>query len=90
MASDLVEQIEACVAVAGSAGNGLSTAWGVKQGNYALYDPMFTESTARRLAELSMAHPDNDWDAQSMLLEAEGFDLADPSEQAGKRRRVHP
>ncbi|HIH2744875.1 TPA: hypothetical protein ACYLN4_000541 [Burkholderia lata] len=45
-----------------------------------LYDAMFTEQTARRLAALSTQFPERDWNAQSEVLKSEGFDLGDPSD----------
>ena len=45
-----------------------------------LYDAMFTERTARRLADLSTQFPERDWNAQSEVLKSERFDLGDPSD----------
>lgn len=38
--------------------------------------------TARRLAQLSSLHPDEDWNDISVRLESEGFDLSDPGVQS--------
>lgn len=66
----------------GEALNGDGQAWGVKENGLILYEAMFCEGTARRLAQLSSLHPDEDWGAISARLESEGFDLFDPGMQA--------
>lgn len=67
--------------------NGDGEAWGVRDASSVVYETMFCESTARRLAQLTSLYPDEDWNAVSARLESEGFDLTDPGLQSSAR---HP
>lgn len=63
----------------GEALNGTGLAWGVRDENGVLYECMFKETTARRLAELSTAHPEEDFETVRQVLLSEGYSLADPA-----------
>jgi hypothetical protein len=60
--------------------NGPNPAWGVRgiEGS-TLYEAMFQEDTAERLAELCDDMPEGDWKAHKKVLEAEGYNLTDPA-----------
>ena len=66
----------------GQALNGASgvVAWGVKQAGGLVYEAMFQERTARRLARLTDEFPQADWTRHEAVLVAEGFDLSDPAD----------
>jgi len=57
-------------------------AWGVRDASTVVYETMFCERTARRLAQLTTRYPAEDWNAVKVRLELEGFDLSDPGLQS--------
>lgn len=59
--------------------NGKGNAWGVEKAGGVVYECMFVEATARRLARLNESMAGADWQAHQAVLEREGFDLTDPS-----------
>lgn len=71
--------------------NGPGLAWGVTHNGAVVYEAMFREATAMRLAELCDVMPDQGWDEHSTVLAAEGYSLDDPAvvtrkvEVAGRR-----
>lgn len=65
--------------------NGPGKAWGVRQGGV-VYEAMFCEATAKRLAVLCDEMPSGDWDAHSQCLQREGFSLEDPCAPTRARR----
>lgn len=69
----------------GDALNGDGQAWGVKENGLVVYEAMFCESTARRLAQLSSLYPGEDWNAMRVRLESEEYDLSDPGMQSAAR-----
>ncbi len=52
-------------------------AWGVFQHGTLSYDPMFSEVTARRLAQL--CERGGGWEQHEPILLLEGFDTVDPA-----------
>ena len=54
-------------------------AWGVERGGGVVYEAMFAERTAKRLAELNDQMPNADWLQHEAVLSAEGYDLSDPA-----------
>lgn len=63
----------------GDALNGMGRAWGVKTEREIVYETMFVEATAKRLAKLCDAKPSAGWLTHSAALEREGYDLSDPA-----------
>lgn len=70
----------------GDALNGEGEAWGVRDATSVVYETMFCESTARRLAQLTSQYPEEDWNSISARLESEGCDLSDPGTQSNTQR----
>jgi hypothetical protein len=68
-----------CTAFEGDALNGTGRAWGVHQHGVIVYETMFTEATARRLAQLCDSMPRADWETHRAVLAGEGLDLRDPA-----------
>lgn len=48
--------------------------FGVRANDHVLYEPMFSEACAKRLAQLESGNtPPKDWHAAEQILEAEGL-----------------
>lgn len=62
----------------GDALNGEGAAWGVEQTGGVVYECIFVEATARRLAQLNDSMPDAGWNEHKAALERNACDLTDP------------
>ena len=64
--------------------NGEGRAWGVLKAGGVVYECMFVERTAKRLAQLDDQKPAANWHQHKAALQREAFDLSDPGTAANQ------